>query len=56
MESEDSLYCPNCEIEIDVDDATACGTIGDLDPETWQTLCCPRCGARLKTVFVGGGS
>ena len=28
-------------------------TMGDLDPTTWQTFCCPNCGSRLKTVFVG---
>jgi uncharacterized protein (UPF0212 family) len=26
--------------------------MGDLDPTKWQTLCCPHCGNRLKTVFV----
>ncbi|MFC7228430.1 hypothetical protein N0B31_13535 [Salinirubellus salinus] len=29
-------------------------TYGGLDPTKWQTLCCPECGRRLKTVFVGG--
>jgi len=28
-------------------------TYGPLDPEKWQTFCCPDCGRRLKTVFVG---
>ena len=28
--------------------------MGNLDPETWQTLSCPHCSNRLKTVFVGG--
>jgi hypothetical protein len=27
--------------------------MGGLDPDKWQTLCCPDCGSRLKTVFVG---
>jgi uncharacterized protein (UPF0212 family) len=24
-----------------------------LDPAKWQTLCCPNCGRRLETAFVG---
>jgi hypothetical protein len=27
--------------------------MGDLDPTTWQTFCCPNCRSRLKTGFVG---
>jgi uncharacterized protein (UPF0212 family) len=50
---EDPLHCPVCETDIDIDEATVCGTMGDLDPEKWQTLCCPHCGQRLKTVFIG---
>ena len=28
-------------------------TMGDLNPTTWQTFCCPNRGSRPKTVFVG---
>jgi hypothetical protein len=34
------------------DEARRTETMGDLDPETWQTLNCPRCGDRLATVFI----
>jgi hypothetical protein len=39
---------------VSADDAIRGETMGGLDPETWQTLSCPHCGNRLKTVFVGG--
>ncbi|MFB6073349.1 MAG: hypothetical protein ABEJ88_10345 [Halobacterium sp.] len=45
--------CGNCGSVVDRDNAVRRETIGDLDPEQWQTLCCPDCGARLETVFVG---
>ena len=48
----DRLRCDRCGA-VDVEDATRTRTVGDLDPDTWQTLCCPDCGARLRTVFVG---
>jgi hypothetical protein len=40
--------------DVSADDAIRGETMGSLDPETWQTLSCPHCGNRLKTVFVGG--
>ncbi|WP_187433052.1 hypothetical protein [Natronococcus pandeyae] len=51
--SEDSLECPTCTTVVDRDDAIRTKTMGGLDPTAWQTLCCPDCGTRLKTVFVG---
>ncbi len=51
--SEESLECPICTTAIDREDAIRTRTIGDLDSARWQTLCCPDCGTRLKTVFVG---
>ncbi|MFC7131719.1 MULTISPECIES: hypothetical protein [Salinibaculum] len=52
--TEDDLYCETCERAVDRDEARRSETYGGLDPEKWQTLCCPDCGNRLKTVFVGG--
>jgi len=49
----DRLRCDRCGA-VDVEDATRTRTVGDLDPDTWQTLCCPDCGVRLRTVYVGG--
>lgn len=50
----DPLRCETCERTVDpAKEATRTRTYGDLDPERWQTLCCPDCGHRLKTVFVG---
>jgi len=46
--------CENCGREAEQEAAVRSETMGDLDPSKWQTLCCPDCGARLKTVFVGG--
>jgi Zn finger protein HypA/HybF involved in hydrogenase expression len=51
--SDDDLYCDTCEQAIEQGAATRTQTYGDLDSDTWQTLCCPECGSRLKTVFVG---
>ncbi|MFB6172497.1 MAG: hypothetical protein ABEJ23_08170 [Haloarculaceae archaeon] len=45
--------CENCGAETTREDAVRTETMGDLDRTKWQTLCCPACGARLKTVFVG---
>lgn len=47
----DELYCEVCERAVDRGAATRTETYGDLDPATWQTLCCPDCGRRLRTVF-----
>lgn len=51
--SDDSLECSSCTTAIDREDAIRTETMGGLDPMRWQTLCCPNCGTRLKTVFVG---
>ena len=53
MPLPETLECDTCHAEVDGEDATRTETMGDLDPATWQTLCCPDCGNRLKTVFVG---
>jgi len=45
--------CDGCGTTVEASDAIRTETMGDLDPTTWQTLCCPTCGSRLKTVFVG---
>jgi len=52
--SEDDLHCDTCRQVVTRDEATRTATYGGLDTDTWQTLCCPDCGSRLKTVFVGG--
>ena len=52
MATESDLFCDTCKRGVSREEANVCGTIGDLDPDRWQTLCCPHCGARLKTVFV----
>jgi len=51
--SEETVRCDACEADVARADAVRTETMGDLDPTTWQTLCCPTCGRRLKTVFVG---
>ncbi|SHG79720.1 hypothetical protein [Halobaculum gomorrense] len=53
MSDADRYACDNCGAAFDADEATRTTTVGDLDSETWQTLCCPNYGARVKTVFVG---
>jgi Zn finger protein HypA/HybF involved in hydrogenase expression len=53
MSVPETLECDTCEAEVPADDATRTKTMGGLDATKWQTLCCPRCGNRLKTVFVG---
>lgn len=45
--------CENCERTIAFEDARRMETMGGLDSTKWQTLCCPHCGTRLKTVYVG---
>ncbi|UIO99442.1 hypothetical protein Hbl1158_13060 [Halobaculum sp. CBA1158] len=51
---EDGEYaCDNCGAEFTASEAIRTETMGDLDADAWQTLCCPTCGARVKTVFVG---
>lgn len=53
MSEESNLTCNSCGESVPLERADVSGTMGDLDPEMWQTLCCPNCGERLKTVFVG---
>lgn len=52
-ESEGAFDCEGCGAIVTFEDARRSKTIGGLDPTTWQTLCCPECGTRLKTVYVG---
>ncbi|MFC4541233.1 hypothetical protein ACFO5R_04755 [Halosolutus amylolyticus] len=52
-ETGDEFECDTCGAVVPFADARRTKTIGGLDPAKWQTLCCPNCGSRLKTVFVG---
>lgn len=49
----ETFDCDNCDEVTTPAEAIRTETMGDLDPTKWQTFCCPVCGARLKTVFVG---
>lgn len=51
--SPEELHCGTCDRAVDRESAIRRETMADLDPSVWQTLCCPDCGRRLKTVFVG---
>lgn len=53
MDGDDQLECATCEAEVPFEEARRTETYGGLDPDKWQTLCCPHCGNRLKTAFVG---
>ena len=53
IDTDETFRCDTCETTVSVTDARRTETMGDLDPSKWQTLCCPDCGNRLKTVFVG---
>lgn len=53
MRDDGPYICDACGSETTARDAIRRATIADLDPETWQPLCCPDCGARLETVYVG---
>ncbi|ELY57030.1 hypothetical protein [Natronolimnohabitans innermongolicus] len=54
MAADDGPFdCDSCETAVPLDDARRTETMGGLDATKWQTLCCPHCGARLKTVYVG---
>lgn len=44
--------CPACGEPVEYESATLREPMGDLEVEKWQTLCCPDCGERVKTVFV----
>lgn len=48
----EDLFCAACERSVDRDEATRTEPYADLDPRKWQSLCCPTCGRKLKTVFV----
>lgn len=50
----DEYTCDSCAATFGRAAATRTETMGGLDPSTWQTLCCPACGARVRTVYVGG--
>ncbi|MEF8790192.1 MAG: hypothetical protein V5A61_08705 [Haloarculaceae archaeon] len=52
IDGTDSLRCETCDRTVPVEEATRTRTFGDLDPDRWQTLCCPDCGRRLRTVFL----
>lgn len=52
MSDADRYACDDCETEFGASAATRTEPMGDLDTDAWQTLCCPACGARVKTVFV----
>ena len=51
--TDDTFACGTCDRTVSRGEARRSETYGSLDPEKWQTLCCPDCGGRLKTVFVG---
>lgn len=53
VDLDEPLYCKQCDQGVDGDDAIRRETMGGLDSAKWQTFCCPTCGRRLKTVFVG---
>lgn len=53
MSVPESLECDTCGARVSAGDARRAKTMGGLDPEKWQTFCCPDCGNRLQTVFVG---
>ena len=54
MSGPDEIYeCDSCGRVVAFDEARRTENMGDLGPTKWQTLCCPYCGTRLKTVFVG---
>jgi Zn finger protein HypA/HybF involved in hydrogenase expression len=49
----EQFYCETCDREVAKADVIRAKTMGELDPAKWQTFCCPECGNRLQTVFVG---
>jgi len=48
----ETYTCDACGARTDRPGAVRRETMAGLDPDRWQTLCCPECGARLKTVLV----
>ncbi|SIR71544.1 hypothetical protein [Natronorubrum daqingense] len=53
-QTEGPFTCEMCDATVTMRDARRSKPMGDLDPMAWQTLCCPHCGSRLRTVYVGG--
>lgn len=53
MPPDDTYPCDRCGERVGREEAIRTETYGPLDPSKWQVLCCPVCGSRLKTVFVG---
>jgi len=51
---QETLTCEACDRAVTRAEAVRTETFGDLDPSKWQSLCCPDCGRKLKTVFVAG--
>lgn len=49
----DEYECGNCGERFSREAAIRSKTMGGLDAKKWQTLNCPVCGARVKTVYVG---
>lgn len=45
--------CDTCDRDVSYEQAVKTETYGGLDPTKWQALCCPDCGRKLKTVYVG---
>ena len=52
-DARDRFECERCGTVASRAETRRSKTMGGLDPKRWQTLCCPNCGTRLKTVFVG---
>lgn len=50
---QDSYRCSTCGSSVTPSEVIRRKTMADLDPKKWQTFCCPDCGDRIKTVFVG---
>ena len=53
IDPPDAIECDTCGAAVPPEEARRAETMGGLDPTKWQTLCCPECGGRLRTVFVG---
>jgi predicted RNA-binding Zn-ribbon protein involved in translation (DUF1610 family) len=51
--ADDTYTCDACGATTSRSEALRRETMGGLDPDRWQTLCCPDCGGRLKTVLIG---
>jgi len=51
--TDDTFDCQSCGETVPFDEARRTKTMGGLDPTKWQTLCCPSCGSRLQTIYVG---